>query len=144
MSDINTVILSGRLARDPELRYTQSGTAIADFTIANGQKYKDSREQWQERTAFVGCSVFGPTAEFAAKWLRKGARANIQGQIVTDEWQDKETGKNRTKTKVKVTQIQPIDWPDKGEQQQTQTAPPPNANRSNEAAPNDDNDDVPF
>jgi single-strand DNA-binding protein len=142
MSDINTAIISGRLTFDPELRYTQSGTAIADFTIANGQKYKDSSEQWQERTAFIGCSVFGPMAEFAAKWLRKGNRANVQGQLVTDQWEDKQTGKKKSKTKVKVSQIQPIDWPDKNETQQQ--APPQDALRNQSQSTNDDNDDVPF
>jgi single-strand DNA-binding protein len=139
MSDINTVIISGRLARDPELRYTPGGLAIAELTIVTERKYKDSSGEYKEKASFIGCTVFGPTAEFASKWLRKGNRANVQGELNQEEWTDKETGKKRSKTKVKVSQIQPIDWPDKNETQQQ--APPPDASRNNQ--PTND-DDIPF
>jgi single-strand DNA-binding protein len=142
MSDINTVIISGRLARDPELRHTPGGLAIAEITIVSERKYKDSSGEYKEKASFIGCTVFGPTAEFASKWLRKGKRANVQGELNQEEWTDKETGKKRSKTKVKVLQIQPIDWPDKDEQQQ-QAPPPPDASRNAQAQPTDD-DDVPF
>ena len=150
MSDINTVVLSGRLTRDPELRYTQGGTAIADITIASGFKYRDKQGETQEDTAFAGCSVFGPMAEFAAKCTRKGGRVNIQGRLVTEKWEDKQTGKNKSRTRIKVTQVQPIDWADdnQGERPpQTQQAPPKTSDTEMNVSvvttrPN--NDDVPF
>lgn len=143
MSDINAVILSGRLVRDPELRYTTGGTAIAEFTIASGRKYKGKQGEIKEETTFAGCSVFGPMADFVGKCLRKGARANVQGILVTESWEDKQTGKNKSRTRVKATQVQPIDWAndDQGERPpQTQQAPP-DASRNNQ--PQND-DDVPF
>jgi len=143
MSNTNSVIISGRLTRDPEIRYTPSGTAIAEFTLASSQKFKNNAGETKETTAWVGCSVFGPRAEFAGQYLRKGARANIQGQLVTEEWDDKQTGQKRQKTKVKATHIEPIDWPDKNDQQQQTQAPPPDASR-NQAQQTHDNDDVPF
>jgi single-strand DNA-binding protein len=118
MSNTNIVILSGRLERDPELRFTPGGKAIAEFTLASGQKFKNAQGEDKETTAWIGCSVFGPRAEFAGKYLKKGLRTNLQGQLVTEEWEDKQTGQKRSKTKVKVTNIEPIDWPDKAEKQQ--------------------------
>jgi len=139
MSNINSIVISGRLARDPELKYTPSGTAIAEFTIACGQKWKDQTGADKETTAWIGCNVFGPRAEFASKYLKKGLRANVQGQLVTEEWTDKTSGQKRSKTKVKVMAIEPIDWPDR--QQQTQPAPP---DMSRNQTPTVTMDDVPF
>lgn len=137
-------MLSGRLARDPEMRYTPSGTAIAEFTIACGQKFKNNAGETKESTAWVGCSVFGPRAEFAGQYLRKGLRANIQGQLVTEEWEDKQSGQKRQKTKVKATHIEPIDWPEKNEQQEQYSAPPDASRNQAQQTATEDDDQVPF
>lgn len=97
MASFNKVILMGNLTRDPDLKTLPSGQTVCEFTIAVSEKYKD-----KETTAFIGCVAFGKTGETIAKWKKKGEPLLVEGKLSQDNWNDKETGQKRTKTKVTV------------------------------------------
>jgi len=93
---INKVILVGRLGRDPEMRYTQAGLAVATFSLATNEFWRDKEGQKQERTEWHRIVVFGKTGEICGQYLSKGKLVYIEGRIQTREWTDKENIKRYT------------------------------------------------
>lgn len=92
---VNKVILVGRLGRDPETRYTSGGHAVANFSVATDESYKDRNGERQKRTEWHKIVVWGKQAEIAQQYLKKGSLVFIEGRIQSREWQDKE-GQKRT------------------------------------------------
>jgi len=92
---VNKVILVGRLGRDPETRYTGSGQAAANFTMATDESYKDRNGERQKRTEWHRITAWGKLAEICQQYLKKGTMVYIEGRIQSREWQDKE-GQKRT------------------------------------------------
>jgi len=90
---VNKVILVGRLGRDPETRYTSSGQAVANFSIATDETYKDRAGERQKRTEWHKIVVWGKQAEIAQKYLKKGSLIYLEGRIQSREWMDKEQNK---------------------------------------------------
>jgi single-strand DNA-binding protein len=102
MAGYNRVILMGNLTTKPELRYTPQGTAVADLRMAVTLK----RGKEKEETAFIDVVTWGKTAENCETYLDKGSSALIEGRITMDEWEDKESGKKRSKLKVTAETVQ--------------------------------------
>lgn len=102
---VNKVILIGRLGADPEVRFTQSGQAVATFTLATNERWTDRNGQKQERTEWHRVVVHGRSAEACGQHLRKGSQAYVEGRIQTREWQDKE-GQKRTTTEIVALRVQ--------------------------------------
>ncbi len=100
MANLNKVMLIGNLTRDPELRYTPKGTAVADISLAINRVWNNEQNQKQEETVFVDVTLWGRQAELAQQYLTKGRGAYIEGRLQMDTWDDKETGKKRSKLKV--------------------------------------------
>src|SRR5262245_53711116 len=96
---VNRVILVGRLGRDPETRYTSSGQAVANFSLATDESYKDRNGERQKRTEWHKIVVWGKQAEIAQQYLKKGSLVFIEGRIQSREWQDKE-GQKRTSFEI--------------------------------------------
>ena len=96
---VNKVILVGRLGRDPETRYTSGGQAVANFSVATDETYKDKAGDRQKRTEWHKIVVWGKQAEIAQQYLKKGSLVFIEGRIQSREWQDKE-GQKRTSFEV--------------------------------------------
>ena len=96
---VNKVILVGRLGRDPETRYTGGGQAVANFSIATDETYKDKNGERQKRTEWHKIVVWGKQAEIAQQYLKKGSLIFIEGRIQSREWQDKE-GQKRTSFEI--------------------------------------------
>src|SRR5215468_722907 len=96
---VNKVILVGRLGRDPETRYTGSGQAVANFSVATDESYKDRNGERQKRTEWHKIVVWGKQAEIAQQYLKKGSLVFIEGRIQSREWQDKE-GQKRTSFEI--------------------------------------------
>ena len=99
MASVNKVILIGNLGKDPETRYLPSGDAVANFSIATTEKFKDKSGAQQEHTEWHRVSFFGRQAEIAGKYLKKGSPVYIEGRIRTRKWQDKE-GQDRFTTEI--------------------------------------------
>ncbi len=96
---VNKVILVGRLGRDPETRYTGSGQAVANFSVATDETYKDRNGERQKRTEWHKIVVWGKQAEIAQQYLKKGSLVFIEGRIQSRDWQDKD-GQKRTSFEI--------------------------------------------
>ena len=94
-NDINRVFLIGRLTKDPELRYTQGGTSIASFTVANNRTYTAQNER-KETVSFFSCIAWGKPGEVIAQHCKKGQRIGIEGRLQQRSWQDQSGGKRST------------------------------------------------
>jgi single-strand DNA-binding protein len=99
---VNKVILVGRLGRDPETRYTGGGQAVANFSVATDESYKDKNGERQKRTEWHKIVVWGKQAEIAQQYLKKGSLVFIEGRIQSREWQDKE-GQKKTSFEIVAT-----------------------------------------
>ena len=147
MANLNKVMLIGNLTRDPELRYTPKGTAVADIGMAINRVWNNDSGQKQEETTFVDVTLWGRQAELAEKYLGKGRGVYIEGRLQLDSWDDKETGKKRNKLKVVGENLQFL--PDGkaggggvGSSQRPQGNSSPTANTA--PAAEEDEDDIPF
>jgi single-strand DNA-binding protein len=105
MASVNKVILIGNLGRDPELRYTQGGSAVANFTLATNERWRDKDGNNQERTEWHRIVVWGRTAENCAQYLQKGRSVYVEGRLQTREWEDKD-GNKRNTTEVNALTVQ--------------------------------------
>ena len=105
MASYNRVILVGNLTRDPELRYTPSGTAVSDVGIAVNDRYKNSSGEWVDEPTFVDVTFWARTAEVASEYLSKGSPVLIEGRLKLDTWQTNE-GQKRSKLKVVCERMQ--------------------------------------
>ena len=153
MASVNKVILVGNLGKDPEVRYTTNGEAVASVTLATTDKWKDKQGQAQEKTEWHNLSFFGRQAEIAGEYLRKGSPIYVEGRISTDKWQDKE-GKDRYTTKIIVQQMQMLGSKSGGGNFEvvekpttsTKTELPTTSNppRTKETRLDDFDDDIPF
>jgi len=99
---VNKVILVGRFGRDPETRYTGGGQAVANFSIATDETYKDKNGERQKRTEWHKLVVWGKQAEIAQQYLKKGSLVFVEGRIQSREWQDKE-GQKKTSFEIVVS-----------------------------------------
>ena len=106
MSGVNKVLLIGRLGRDPEVRYTQEGTAIANFSIATSEEWKDKKTgEKQERTEWHRIVAFRRLGEICGEYLSKGRQVYVEGRLQTRDWQDKD-GNKRYTTEIVASQMQ--------------------------------------
>ncbi|MFH1241949.1 MAG: single-stranded DNA-binding protein [Pseudomonadota bacterium] len=97
MAGVNKVILIGRLGRDPEVRYTPNGAAVANFSIATSEEWKDKNTgEKQERTEWHRIVAFGRLGEICGEYLHKGSQVYIEGRLQTRAWEDKEGNKRST------------------------------------------------
>ncbi|MFT5327082.1 MAG: single-strand DNA-binding protein [Planctomycetaceae bacterium] len=101
MASFNKVILMGNLTRDPEVRYTPSGTAVSEIGLAVNRTWFDKQtNQKKEEVTFVDVTLWGRQAEVAGEYLGKGRGVLIEGRLQLDQWDDKETGQKRSKLRV--------------------------------------------
>ncbi|MEC9332229.1 MAG: single-stranded DNA-binding protein [Verrucomicrobiota bacterium] len=100
MASFNKVILMGNLTRDPELRYTPKGTAVAKLGLAVNRTWRNADGQQQDETTFVDVDAFGKQAETLGQYMQKGRPILVEGRLKLDQWEDKNTGQNRSKLGV--------------------------------------------
>jgi single-strand DNA-binding protein len=108
MSSLNKAMIIGRLGQDPEVRYTQSNTAVATLSIATSERFKDRNGELQERTEWHRVVAWGRTAEICQEYLKKGSQVYVEGPIQTREWEDKD-GQKRYTTEIKALTLTMLD-----------------------------------
>jgi len=152
MASFNKVILAGNLTRDPELRYTPKGLAIAKLGIAVNRTWKTETGESKEEVTFVDVDAFGKQAEVLGQYLKKGRPILIEGRLRLDQWDDKQTGQKRSRLGVVLEGFSFLDSGNRGEAganrspaapaapAATADVPPPP--QAEPAAPEED--DVPF
>jgi single-strand DNA-binding protein len=150
MASFNKVILAGNLTRDPELRYTPKGTAIARLGLACNRKWKSETGELKEEVTFVDVDAFGKQAETIGQYLKKGRPILIEGRLRYDTWEDKQTKQKKSKLSVVLENFQFLDSGNRGEggaaeapaaRPAAAAAPAP---EGGEADGHPEGDDVPF
>lgn len=127
---VNLAIIVGNVGKDPEMRFLADGKAVASFSVATSEKWKDKQGGQKEQTEWHRCTAFGKVAEIAGEYLKKGSAVYVQGKIQTRKWQDKE-GNDRYTTEIVVERISLLGKRDHAE--------------SSDAKPaTDPTDDIPF
>lgn len=108
MSSLNKAMIIGRLGQDPDVRYTQSNTAVANMSVATSERYKDKSGEWKENTEWHRVVAWGRTAEICQEYLKKGSLVYIEGPIQTRQWEDKD-GQTRYTTEIKALTMTMLD-----------------------------------
>ncbi|HWD20841.1 MAG TPA: single-stranded DNA-binding protein [Verrucomicrobiae bacterium] len=156
MANFNKVVLVGNLTRDPELRYTPKGTAVAKIGLAINRNWTSETGEKKEEVTFVDVDIFGRTAENVSQYMRKGRPILVEGRLRLDTWDDKATGQKRSRLGVVAETVQFLGGPAGSESggggapaprprpsaPAPSSAPPPDNSEGESAAP--DEDDVPF
>ncbi|MDY6838267.1 MAG: single-stranded DNA-binding protein [Thermodesulfobacteriota bacterium] len=139
MASVNKVILIGNLGRDPEVRYTPSGTAVANFSVATTENWTNREGEKQSRTEWHRVVAWGRLGETCGEYLSKGSPVYIEGSIQTNEWEDKEGNKRQT-TEIRAWRMQML-----GSRGSANV--PPEANLGGDVEPaskEPSDDDIPF
>ena len=152
MASFNKVILVGNLTRDPELRYTPKGTAIAKIGLAVNRVWTSETGEKKEEVTFVDVDIFGRTAENVGQYMRKGRPILIEGRLKLDQWDDKQTGQKKSRLGVVAETVQFLGSPSGGDGAPAAARPPrPAASSAAAPAPEPtegdvppESDDVPF
>jgi single-strand DNA-binding protein len=145
MAGINKVILVGNLGKDPEVRYLEGGTAVANFPIATSETYKDKKSgEKKTSTEWHNIVLWRGLAEIAEKYLKKGAQVYIEGKLRTRQWQDKD-GNNRYSTEIVGDSLQMLGRKDDNSSApaNTTTTETPVKAETNNNSPSEE-DDLPF
>jgi single-strand DNA-binding protein len=143
MSGVNKVILIGNLGANPEVRFTQGGSAVANLRLATTERYTDRNGQKQEQTEWHRVVLFGRQAEVAQQYLTKGRQVYIEGRIRTRQWQDQQ-GQKRYSTEIVATNMQLIGGrSDRPAEDMGATVPPDDHAADNNFGGGPD-DDIPF
>jgi single-strand DNA-binding protein len=111
----NQVILMGNLTRDPEVRQTPGGSSVCSFGLALNRSYKGQNGEWQEATDFIEIIAWGPLGERVAQYLSKGRPCLVNGRLQSSSWEDKETGKKRSKVEVVAQDVTFLGGPGGGD-----------------------------
>ena len=109
MANFNKVILAGNLTRDPELRYTPKGTAVARITLAVNRTWKGENGESKEEVSFVDVDIWGRQAEVISQYMKKGRPLLVEGRLKQDTWEDKNTKQKQSKLKVVLESFSFID-----------------------------------
>lgn len=144
MSSLNKAMIIGRLGADPEVRYTQSNTAVANMNVATSERYKDRNGEQQENTEWHRVVAWSRLAEICQEYLKKGSLVYFEGPIQTREWEDKD-GQKRYTTEIKALNMQMLDSKGSGGGSSNSQQKPPVADAPDLGDSFDDmDDDLPF
>jgi single-strand DNA-binding protein len=97
---LNKVMLIGNLGKDPEVKFTPGGMAIAKFSLATNERFKDKSGEWCDRTEWHNIVAFQRLAEIVGEYLKKGSKVYIEGRLQTSSWEDKQTGEKKYRTEI--------------------------------------------
>ncbi len=155
MASVNKVILIGNLGRDPEVRYTPSGTAVANFSLATTDNWTNKDGQKESRTEWHRIVAWGRLGEICGEYLSKGSQVYIEGSLQTNEWEDQEGNKRKT-TEIRAWrmqmlgsrgQVEPLSNESFGPEPKTASSGPPKTESSGPpatASSGPTEDDIPF
>jgi single-strand DNA-binding protein len=156
MASFNKVLLMGNLTRDPEVRYTPKGTAIAQIGLAVNRQWTTETGEQKEEVTFVDIEVWGRQAETAGQYLSKGRPVFVEGRLRFDQWDDKESGQKRSKLKVVAERVQFLGSSNRGggefsekppgenRPQRPASRPSPQPSAPEEMPPSEADDNIPF
>ena len=145
---VNKVILIGNVGKDPDVKYTGSGTPVAKFSLATNESYKDKSGEWQERVEWHDIVAWQRLAEIVGEYVQKGKKLYIEGRLQTSNWQDKQSGEKKYRTEIVARNILLLgegNGNGHGHAQQERTAPHQHYERElNAEEPGITDEDIPF
>lgn len=100
MKSVNKVTLLGNAGKDPEVKFSPQGTAIARFSIATNERYKDKSGEWQDKTEWHNLVAFARLAEIVGEYVKKGSKVYVEGKLRTSSWEDQKTGEKKYRTEI--------------------------------------------
>ena len=142
MASLNKVILIATLGKDPEVRHMPNGDAVANFSVATNEKWKDKQGQQQERTEWHNIVIYRRLAEIAGQYLKKGSQVYLEGKLQTRKWE--KDGVDRYTTEIVVDQMQMLGG--KGERSQAAPSPAPERQQTQASSAKFEEfeDEIPF
>jgi single-strand DNA-binding protein len=102
---VNKVILLGNVGKDPEVKFLPSGQAVANFSIATSERFKDKQGEWQERTEWHNLVAYARLAEIIRDYVKKGSKLYAEGRLTTRSWDDKDSGKKVYRTEIVLAEL---------------------------------------
>jgi single-strand DNA-binding protein len=100
LKSVNKVILVGNVGKDPEVRYSQSGTPVANFSLATNERFKDRSGEWQDRTEWHNIVAWQRLAEIVGEYVAKGSKVYVEGKLQTASWEDRQSGERKYRTEI--------------------------------------------
>jgi single-strand DNA-binding protein len=97
---VNKVILVGNVGKDPEVKYSPSGTPVAKFSLATNERFKNRNDQWQERTEWHSIVAWQRLAEIVGEYVAKGSKVYVEGKLQTTSWEDRQSGERKYRTEI--------------------------------------------
>jgi single-strand DNA-binding protein len=111
---VNKVILVGNVGKDPEVKYTPSGVALAKFSLATNERFKDKSGEWQDRTEWHNVLAWERLAEIVGEYVHKGAKLYIEGRLQTSSWKDRQRGEKKYRPEIVARDIVLLSSPETG------------------------------
>ena len=111
---VNKVILLGNVGKDPEVKFLPSGSAVANFTLATSERFKDKAGEWQDRTEWHNLTAYQRLAEIVRDYVKKGSKIYVEGRIQTRSWDDQASGQKKYRTEIIVNDISLLSGRDEG------------------------------
>jgi single-strand DNA-binding protein len=111
---VNKAILVGHVGKDPEVRYTPGGVALAKFSLATNERFKDRNDEWQERVEWHNIVAWQRLAETVGEYVRKGSKLYIEGRLQTSSWEDRSSGDQKYRTEIVARDLVLLGRPENG------------------------------
>lgn len=142
---VNKVILVGNVGKDPEVRYSQSGTPVANFSLATNERFKDRNDEWQEWTEWHNIVAFQRLAEIVGEFVSKGSKVYVEGKLHTSSWDDRHSGERKYRTEIVARELVLLGSRDSGNGAQPTPAHSAEESESVDAGPGEIVDEeIPF
>lgn len=137
---VNKVILIGNVGKEPDVQYTSGGTAVAKFSLATNERFKDKSGEWQDKTEWHNLVAWAKLAEIVGEYATKGSKIYVEGRLQTSSWDDKKSGEKKYRTEIIVSELVLLSGKEEGGSR-------PSTNRTSKPEPEsfvDDGSDIPF
>jgi single-strand DNA-binding protein len=142
---VNKVILVGNVGKDPEVRYSPSGTPVAKFSLATNERFKDRNDEWQERTEWHSIVAWQRLAEIVGEYVSKGSKLYVEGKIQTSSWEDRQSGERKYRTEVVARDLLLLGPRENGGGDHRSPTPDDNEGQRSQASSSESGDqDIPF
>lgn len=141
---VNKVILIGNVGKDPEVKYSPSGTPIATFSLATSERFKDRSGEWQERVEWHSIVAWQRLAEIAGEFVTTGSKLYIEGKLQTSTWEDRRSGQTRYRTEIVARDLVILHSRGNGRNESPKAHPTPAPHHETPAERAQDLEDIPF
>ncbi|MBZ5666630.1 MAG: single-stranded DNA-binding protein [Acidobacteriia bacterium] len=141
---VNKVILVGNVGKAPEVRYSPSGTPVANFSLATNERFKDRNDEWQERTEWHSIVAWQRLAEIVGEYVAKGSKVYVEGKLQTTSWDDRQNGERKYRTQIVARDLVLLDSRGNVRNGQAATDRGPGEDEAAPTEPSEALEDIPF